>query len=119
MRRIGSIGSLSNLWRKESKGKSGKRCAELDRTKNPRRENAGFDELKEPRLVFPGSAREEKSADTSGGEQKTPGVTGPEGTRRLCIICGKPSDEMICGACADKVGADAVEKKRWEETGKP
>jgi hypothetical protein len=30
-----------------------------------------------------------------------------------------PSDEMICGACADKVGADAAEKKRWQEKGKP
>jgi hypothetical protein len=43
----------------------------------------------------------------------------PEDRKRLCILCGKPSDKVICGACADKVSADAMEKKRWEEKGKP
>jgi hypothetical protein len=37
----------------------------------------------------------------------------------VCIICAQPSDAMICGACADKIGADALEKKRWDEKGKP
>lgn len=43
----------------------------------------------------------------------------PEDRKRLCILCGKPSDKVICCACADKVSADAMEKKRWEEKGKP
>jgi len=114
MRRNWHIGPLESFWRRGAK--NGKRGAELDRAKNPRRENQGSEELKETWLVSPPSARKEERTDTSGREKKTPGMTGK---RRLCIICGKSSDEMICGACADKIGADAVEKKRWEEKGKP
>jgi hypothetical protein len=71
--------------------------------------------MKEPRLVSPPSAPKEERMDTFGGEQKTPGVTASKGRGRLCLNCGKPSDDKICRACADKIGADAVEKKRWEQ----
>jgi hypothetical protein len=34
----------------------------------------------------------------------------------VCVLCSEPTDELICGACADKVrAAEAVEHKRWEE----
>ena len=41
------------------------------------------------------------------------------GKKGICLLCSEPSDEMFCGACVDKIRADAVEHKRWEEKGKP
>jgi hypothetical protein len=37
--------------------------------------------------------------------------------KAVCVLCSEPTDESICGACADKVRAEAVEHKRWEEKG--
>jgi hypothetical protein len=37
--------------------------------------------------------------------------------KAICVLCSEPSAEMICGACADKVRAAAVEHKRREEKG--
>jgi hypothetical protein len=118
MRRVWRIGLLGRLWRKAAKEKKTQNALPSF-TKNRRRDNEGLEELKEPCLDSPIRAREEESSAASTVEQKPLGVIGPAEKRRLCIICGKPSDEMICGACADKIGADAVEKKRSEEKGKP
>ena len=36
-----------------------------------------------------------------------------------CMLCGKPSGETICHACADKVQGEAVNKKKREYKGAP
>ena len=38
--------------------------------------------------------------------------------KQLCHICGKESETYICEACSDKVRAEAVNKKKWEDKGK-
>jgi recombinational DNA repair protein RecR len=38
-------------------------------------------------------------------------------SKRICSICGKPSEKMICGACTDKIRADALARKKQEEKG--
>ena len=43
-------------------------------------------------------------------EQKT--------AKHLCHICGKESENYICDACSDKVRADALNNKKWEDKGK-
>jgi len=35
--------------------------------------------------------------------------------KAVCVLCSEPTNELICDACADKVRAEAVEHKRWEE----
>jgi hypothetical protein len=39
----------------------------------------------------------------------------PAVKKAVCVLCSEPTDELICGACTDKVRAEAVEHKRWEE----
>lgn len=118
MRKKGHIGSLSNLWRSEPKERA-KECSECDQTERAGAERPPPKEAEESRAVLPPKTCKEERTDVTGTEEKTLCAPGPEGRKRVCIICGKPSDEMICGACADQVSADALEKKRWEETGKP
>jgi len=38
-------------------------------------------------------------------------------SKRGCSICGKPSEKMICDACADKIRADALARKKHAEKG--
>ncbi|MBZ5696049.1 MAG: hypothetical protein LAN36_11905 [Acidobacteriia bacterium] len=38
--------------------------------------------------------------------------------KQLCHICGKESESYICEACSDKVRAEAMNKKKWEDKGK-
>lgn len=33
----------------------------------------------------------------------------------ICSICGKPSEKAICGACADKIRAEALARKKQQE----
>jgi recombinational DNA repair protein RecR len=35
----------------------------------------------------------------------------------ICAVCGKLSQQTICHACADKVQAEAVSKKKRENKG--
>ncbi|HLW82700.1 MAG TPA: hypothetical protein VKS20_11755 [Candidatus Acidoferrales bacterium] len=35
----------------------------------------------------------------------------------ICAVCGKPSQQTICHACADRVQAEAVSKKKRENKG--
>jgi hypothetical protein len=37
--------------------------------------------------------------------------------RNVCVLCAASTHDMICGACADKIRAEAAEHKRWEEKG--
>jgi hypothetical protein len=39
----------------------------------------------------------------------------PEHANQVCNICGKPWSETICEACADRVRADALDRKKHEE----
>jgi recombinational DNA repair protein RecR len=39
----------------------------------------------------------------------------PEHANEVCNICGKPSPNTICDACADRVRADALDRKKHEE----
>ena len=118
MRRKGHIGSLSNLRRSEPKERAKERpeCEQTERAGAERPPPKGAEES---RAVSLSKTCKEERTDATGTEQKALNAPGPEGRKRLCLICSKPSDEMICGACADQVSADALEKKKWEETGKP
>ena len=33
----------------------------------------------------------------------------------VCIICGKPSETTICGACTDMIRAQALARKKQKE----
>jgi len=35
--------------------------------------------------------------------------------KKTCMICGKPSAELICDACKIKIQAEALDKKREVE----
>lgn len=72
----------------------------------------------ESRAVSSAQTCTEERTDAAGNAKKPLRATAPEGKERMCVICSKPSEGMICGACADKICADALEKKRWEEAGK-
>jgi hypothetical protein len=39
------------------------------------------------------------------------------GHKAVCIFCSVTTDEVISGACADKIRAEVVEHKIWEEKG--
>ena len=119
MRRKERNRSLSSLRRQESKDTAAKRCSGRGQTERAGAESPASNKAKESRAISPPKTCKEERTDATGTEEKALSAPGPEGRKRVCIICGKASDEMICGACADKVSADALEKKRWEETGKP
>ncbi len=119
MSRKAHIGSLSDLRPSDPKEEAAKGCSECDQTAHTGAENPASDKAKKSRAVASPKTSKEEHAEATGGEERALKTIGPEGKRRVCIICSKPSDEMICGACADKISADALEKKRWEETGKP
>jgi len=38
-------------------------------------------------------------------------------SRRVCEVCGKPAVTPICAACADRIRAEAVARKRREDKG--
>lgn len=102
-----------------SKGGGREGCSESDQAVRTGAENPAPKEAEESRAVSPLKTCKEERTDATGTEEKAPSVPGPEGRKRVCMICSKPSEEMICGACADQVSGDALEKKRWEEIGKP
>jgi hypothetical protein len=64
------------------------------------------------------NARKTESADVISNEKRLSALPVPAGKKAICVLCSEPSDEMFCGACVDKIRADAVEHKRWEERGK-
>lgn len=39
----------------------------------------------------------------------------PEHAKEVCNLCGKPSPRTICDACADRVRAEALDRKKHEE----
>jgi len=119
MRRKERNRSLSSLRRQESKDTAAKRCSGRGQTERAGAESPASNEAKESRAVSPPTPCKEERTNEIGGQKRALSAAGPEERKRVCIMCSKPSDEMICGACADKVSADALEKKRWEETGKP
>jgi len=55
------------------------------------------------------------SSNEKGKQGNAPTATEPE--RRVCKICGKPSEISICPACADKIRAEAVGRKKREDRG--
>ena len=71
----------------------------------------------EPHVGVPANARKTESAGMISNEKKVSASSVPGRRKGICILCSEPSDEMFCGACVDKIRADAVEHKRWEETG--
>lgn len=102
-----------------AKGESRERLFRLRPNRARRSGESGFRRGEGASGSHTGESLRKRRCGRSSGREESPEYDRPEGRRRLCIICRKPSDEMICGACADKVRADAVEKKRWEEKGKP
>ena len=63
--------------------------------------------------------RNTESTDMISNEKKVSASSVTAGKKGICVLCSEPSDEMFCGPCVDKIRADAVEHKRWEERGKP
>jgi nucleotide-binding universal stress UspA family protein len=51
------------------------------------------------------------------GKTRTPTATEAKGRKRVCNICGKPSEDKICPTCADKIRAGAVARKKREDKG--
>ena len=43
--------------------------------------------------------------------------SGPRRSRRVCSVCGKPSDQRICDPCATRIRLDAMARKTHEENG--
>jgi hypothetical protein len=41
----------------------------------------------------------------------------PQESRIVCEVCGKPAVAPICPACADRIRAEAVARKRREDKG--
>jgi hypothetical protein len=117
MRRKWHIGLLEELCRRRAKREKVRRCKELDRPKNPPSANQTRDESQEARRVFPPGVRRELTGPSVSEQKASAGSAGSG--HQLCVVCAEPSETMICGSCADKIGADALEKKRWEERGKP
>ena len=115
----GRIGLLSSLRRSKPHGRVAKGCSECEQTGPGGTERPVSNEAKKSPAVSPPNACNQEQTEATGGKKRSLSAPGTEGKNRVCIICSKPSDEMICGACSDKVSADALEKKRWEETGKP
>jgi hypothetical protein len=72
-----------------------------------------------PHIGPPANARKTESAGMISNEKKVSASSVPGRKKGICVLCSEPSDEMFCGACVDKIRADAVEHKRWEEKGKP
>jgi hypothetical protein len=75
-----------------------------------------FDIATGPRLGLPTRGRK---TERFSNEKKVAGSSVLLGRKGICALCSQASDEMFCGACVDKIRADAVEHKRWEEKGKP
>jgi hypothetical protein len=119
MRRKASIGWLSGLRRSDAREEVANGCSVCNQSAPTGAENPPSNKIKESPAVSPRIPCKDERTDVTGGGKRALKVAGPEGKKRVCIICSKPSDEMICGACGDKISADALEKKRWEETGKP
>jgi hypothetical protein len=40
-----------------------------------------------------------------------------EAAEHVCNICGKPSESTICEACSERLGVDALVRKKHEEQG--
>jgi hypothetical protein len=39
----------------------------------------------------------------------------PEHAKEVCNLCGKPSPSTICDACADRVRAEVLDRKKHKE----
>jgi recombinational DNA repair protein RecR len=53
----------------------------------------------------------------AGGKDETAASAEPRQRKQVCNVCGKPSRDSICAACADRVRAEAVTWKRREDKG--
>jgi hypothetical protein len=51
-------------------------------------------------------------------DQKPTSSPKADTTKHVCALCCKPSDETFCGACTDRIRAEATAHKRWEDKGR-
>jgi hypothetical protein len=42
-------------------------------------------------------------------------VQRPQHANQVCNVCGRPSVDTICEACADRIRAEALDHKKHEE----
>jgi hypothetical protein len=77
------------------------------------------DAATKPHSGPPANARKTESAGMISNEKKVSASSVLAGKKGICLLCSEPSKEVFCGACVDKIRADAVEHKRWKEKGKP
>ncbi len=58
-----------------------------------------------------------KDVGVPGGGSQTRTATESRRGKRVCNLCGKPSEDNICPTCADKIRAEAVARKKREDKG--
>lgn len=63
-----------------------------------------------------GSKTKNNGNGSTAGRRDQP-AAGANSPRQGCSLCGRASDKMICDACADKIRAEALGKKKREEKG--
>lgn len=61
-----------------------------------------------------GSPKETKRV---GGKNETAASAEPRQRKQVCNVCGKASGGSICAACADRIRAEAVARKKREDKG--
>ncbi len=52
------------------------------------------------------------------GSSQIPTARESKRRKRVCNLCGKPSEDNICPTCADRIRAEAVARKKREDKGK-
>lgn len=65
--------------------------------------------------MSPQTMKAEGSVAVAG--QKPESKAAAKQRRRFCNVCGKPSGSFICGACSDRIRAEALDRKRREDKG--
>jgi nucleotide-binding universal stress UspA family protein len=54
-------------------------------------------------------------ASWAGEPAAAPGPAVPEAAPRSCLVCQRPSDDLVCEACRARIRGEAVERKQREE----
>jgi K+-sensing histidine kinase KdpD len=58
-----------------------------------------------------------KDVGVARGSSQIPTATESKRRKRVCNLCGKPSEDNICPRCADRIRAEAVARKKREDKG--
>ncbi len=67
--------------------------------------------------VSTNEVRKDVGVSRGSSQTPTPNAMEPRSRKRVCNLCGKPSEDNICPTCADKIRAEAVARKKREDKG--